>query len=70
VGALKAVLAAGLRVPEDVKIVSPMRCAVEGASPMKLTTVDVHREEQGRLAATELVAGEILDQAFQLQRGQ
>ncbi len=55
VGALRAILSAGLRVPEDVAIVSGMRCAVDGASPMKLTTIDSHREEQAQLAVELLV---------------
>ncbi|MBN1553737.1 MAG: GntR family transcriptional regulator [Phycisphaerae bacterium] len=50
VGVLRAVLAAGLRVPEDVRIVSASLCPVEGVSPMKLTTVDTHHEERARLA--------------------
>jgi len=54
VGALRAILGAGLRVPQDVKVVSCARCGVAGASPMKLTTVNVNREEQAR------VAGELL----------
>lgn len=51
VGALRAILATGLRVPQDIKVVSDSRCAVEGVSPMKLTTIDHHSEAQGRIAA-------------------
>jgi DNA-binding LacI/PurR family transcriptional regulator len=55
VGVLRAVLAAGLRVPEDVRIVSAVRCPVEGISPMKLTTVDTHHEVKARLAGELLL---------------
>lgn len=55
VGVLRAVLAAGLRVPEDVRIVSAALCPVEGVSPMKLTTMDTHLEERARLAGELLL---------------
>lgn len=55
VGALRAVLSAGLSVPEDVRIISAERCVVNTVSPMALTTVDCHGEEQARLAAELLV---------------
>lgn len=55
VSALRAILSTGLRVPEDVAIVSGVRCAVDGATPMKLTTIDTHREEQAHLAVELLV---------------
>ena len=58
VGALRAILEAGLRVPEDVAVASGLRCGVEGATPMKLATVDHHRQEQARIAA-ELLARRI-----------
>jgi DNA-binding LacI/PurR family transcriptional regulator len=51
VGALRALLAAGIKVPEEMKVISALRCAVEGMSPMRLTTVDFHRAHQGYLAA-------------------
>jgi len=51
VGALRAILSAKIDVPNEMKVISSCRCAVEGVSPMKLTTVDSHHEEQGRLAA-------------------
>lgn len=55
VGVLRAVLAAGLRVPEDVRIVSAAYCPVEGVSPMKLTTVETHPAERARLAGELLL---------------
>lgn len=55
VGALRAILSAGLRVPEDVAVVSGLRCAVDGVSPMHLTTIDSRREEQAQLAVELLV---------------
>ncbi|MEN8255530.1 MAG: GntR family transcriptional regulator [Verrucomicrobiota bacterium] len=55
VGALRAILEAGICVPEEMRLVSGMRCAVEGASPMKLTTVDSHRARQARLAGELLI---------------
>lgn len=54
VGALRAIREAGLRVPEEIAVASGIRCGVEGATPMKLTTVDHHRQEQARIA-TELL---------------
>jgi GntR family transcriptional regulator, arabinose operon transcriptional repressor len=54
IGVLKAVLEAGLRVPQDVQIISVQRCAVEELTPMKLTTIDRNTENQGR-AAIELL---------------
>ena len=55
VGALRALLAAGVRVPGDVAVASSVRCAAESVSPKKLTTVDTHREEQGRIAVQLLL---------------
>jgi GntR family transcriptional regulator, arabinose operon transcriptional repressor len=55
VGGLRAVLGVGLRVPEDIKIVSAIRCAVNGVSPQKLTTVEVNKEQQARLAGELLL---------------
>ena len=54
VGILRALLAAGIRVPEEMQVISIARCHVEGATPMRLTTVDDHREELG------CIAGDIL----------
>ncbi|MFA5203215.1 MAG: GntR family transcriptional regulator [Lentisphaeria bacterium] len=60
-GILRAVLAAGLRVPEEVQVISLLRCQVTGAAPMRLTTVETHREEKGYMAGRQLlrrIAGE------------
>ena len=50
VGALFAAMEADVRVPGDMKVISAMRNAVEGLSPMRLTTVDFNLAEEGRLA--------------------
>ncbi len=55
VGVLRAVLAAGLRVPDQMRVISGMRCAVEGMTPMKLTTVDIRRQQHGFVAAKLLM---------------
>jgi DNA-binding LacI/PurR family transcriptional regulator len=55
VGALRAVLDAGIRVPDEMAILSELRGAVAGAAPMELTTFDVHPEIQGQLAAEALM---------------
>ena len=55
VGALRALQATGITVPRDVQVISGERCAVDGISPMKLTTINTHREEQGQLAAELLL---------------
>ncbi|MFA5206789.1 MAG: GntR family transcriptional regulator [Lentisphaeria bacterium] len=54
-GMLRAVLAAGLRVPEEVQIISLLRCHVNGAAPMRLTTIENHREEKGYMAGRLLL---------------
>ncbi len=51
VGVLRAILKAGLKVPEDIAIISAKSCVIDGVSPMKLTTVDATFEQQGRIAA-------------------
>ena len=53
-GALRAALNAGIKVPDELKIISLMNCVTNGYSPMKITTVDYHPEERARLA-TELL---------------
>lgn len=58
VGSLRAIQAAGIRVPEEMKVISAMRCAVNGATPTKLTTIDTHLQQQARLAG-ELVTRRI-----------
>lgn len=54
VGVLRALLAAGIRVPEDVQVTSLNKCNVEGVFPLRLTTIDHQRYEVGH------TAGEIL----------
>ena len=55
VGALRAILKAGLKVPEDIAIISAKSSVLNGASPMDLTTVDAMHEQQGRMAAKLLI---------------
>jgi DNA-binding LacI/PurR family transcriptional regulator len=55
VGPLRAMLNAGLKVPADLALASSVRCAVEGVSPMKLTTIDTRREEHSRVAVDLLI---------------
>jgi DNA-binding LacI/PurR family transcriptional regulator len=50
VGALRAMLARGIRVPQDMKVISLVNTAVEGATPLRLATVDIHQEQQARKA--------------------
>ena len=54
VGVLRALLTAGIRVPDEVRVVSLTKCNVEGVSPLRLTTIDHQRYEVGH------TAGEIL----------
>lgn len=53
-GAIRAILAAGLSVPHDIQVASIATTVGVNAIPMRLTTVNVHHEEWGR------VAGELL----------
>jgi len=55
VGAFRAVLAAGLRVPQDVQIASVQRNAVDGLCPMKLTTMDISSQVMGTMAGELLL---------------
>lgn len=55
VGALQAFLKAGISIPGDVKVISAATCSVEGFFPMKLTTLEVHRDIQARMAADLLI---------------
>lgn len=55
VGALRAILAAGIKVPQEMKVISLMGSAVDAVSPMKLATMDVHRDLQGQRAAELLL---------------
>jgi DNA-binding LacI/PurR family transcriptional regulator len=52
---LKMLITQGIKVPQQVKLISAIRCDVEGRSPMNLTTFDIHREDQGQLATQLLV---------------
>jgi len=55
-GALDAVLRAGLRVPENVSIVGVDDIEVAGHQAISLTTVAQNKQEMGRLAVEKLVA--------------
>ena len=54
-GAIAAVLEAGLRVPEDVSVVGNDETPLAASPLLRLTTVDPHNDEVGRLAAARLV---------------
>jgi len=54
VGALRAILKAGISVPGRMKVISVLKDASEGMTPLRVTTVDSHREYQGRLAVQVL----------------
>ena len=54
-GAIAAVLEAGLRVPEDVSVVGNDETPLAASPLLRLTTVDPHNDEVGRLAAERLV---------------
>ncbi len=51
VGALRAIQEAGIRVPQEMKIISCMRNPVAGIAPLHLTGFDFGQVNQGRLAA-------------------
>jgi len=55
-GAIAAVRDAGLRVPEDVSVVGNDETPLASSPLLRLTTVDPHNDEVGRLAADRLVA--------------
>lgn len=55
VSAIRVVQEFGLRIPEDIRIASAVGCHINGVSPMKLTTVDVNRCEQGKIAGELLL---------------
>ncbi|MFA5203654.1 MAG: GntR family transcriptional regulator [Lentisphaeria bacterium] len=50
VGALAAIRDAGIAVPKKMAVLSVLQCAVEGVSPLRLTTIDSNRRQQGRKA--------------------
>jgi GntR family transcriptional regulator, arabinose operon transcriptional repressor len=51
VGALRAIQEAGIRVPQEMKVISGMRNPVAGIAPLRLTGFDFGQVNQGRLAA-------------------
>ena len=55
-GAIAAVHEAGLRVPQDVSVVGNDETPLASSPLLRLTTVDPHNDEVGRLAAARLVA--------------
>ncbi len=42
--------ATGRRVPQDVQVVSMLKCQVEGVSPLRLTTIDHQHYDVGYCA--------------------
>lgn len=56
VGALKAALAMGLRVPEDVSITGFDDIELASVAPVPLTTVHVPHRRMGQLAAATLIS--------------
>ena len=54
-GILRALLAAGVKVPEEVQVISLDRCHVNGAQPMRLTTIESHRDGKGYMAGRQLL---------------
>ncbi len=55
VGAMRALVRAGLRVPQDTAVISGLRCATSASGLPQLTTFDHHRDIEGRLAAELLM---------------
>ncbi|WP_083403858.1 LacI family DNA-binding transcriptional regulator [Curtobacterium sp. MCBA15_001] len=55
-GAIAAVRASGLRVPEDVSVIGHDETPLAGSPLVDLTTIDPHNDEVGRLAALRLVS--------------
>jgi len=54
-GAMAAVLEAGLRVPEDVSVIGHDETPLASSPLVRLTTVDPHNDEVGRRAASRLL---------------
>ncbi|WP_260981136.1 LacI family DNA-binding transcriptional regulator [Curtobacterium pusillum] len=54
-GAIAAVRDAGLRVPEDVSVMGNDETPLAASPLLRLTTVDPHNDEVGRIAAARLV---------------
>jgi len=55
VGALRALAEFGIRVPDAMKVISLCRTGVERTASPRLTTVDIHNEQQARKAAELLI---------------
>jgi DNA-binding LacI/PurR family transcriptional regulator len=55
-GAIAAVRDAGLRVPEDVSVIGNDETPLASSPLVRLTTVDPHNDEVGRLAVERLVS--------------
>jgi len=55
IGAMRALMKAGVKVPEQIKLLSIMSCASSGFSPMKLTTVDFSPSEIAHVATKLLM---------------
>ena len=54
-GALRALRAAGMKIPDDVAVVSGEHCSLESPGRTRITTVNCHREEQAFIAAQLLL---------------
>jgi len=54
VGVIKGLLNAGFRVPEDISVTGFDKTRLADYSNPSITTVDIHRETLGRLAADAL----------------
>lgn len=56
IGAIKAVLRAGLRIPEDIAIVGFDDSEISQLIEPELTTIHVDKEKMGQIAAEELIS--------------
>ena len=54
IGVIKALLSAGIRVPDDISVTGFDKTRLADYSNPSLTTVDIHREELGHMAADAL----------------
>jgi len=54
IGVIKALLGAGIRVPDDISVTGFDKTRLAEYSNPSLTTVDIHREELGHVAADAL----------------
>lgn len=55
IGALRAILKAGIKVPQEMKVISAIHCESNGLSPMYLTSFDGHSTRTAKLAARLLI---------------